>query len=138
MFVFLCNFAGRSSTDFGIRSKAKKWRTVTSDSIPSLVFRWESKAVVADPDELAAPEGSDAFAEWAMLTLDALNDIETLHITDIHSTISKKHDTKIGQQVARRNAGNPRSLVADREYDAKSFRDALRETGIRHCSNTES
>ncbi len=38
---------------------------------------------------------------------------------------------KIGPQVARRNAGNLRSLAADRGYDARAFRDELREHGVR-------
>jgi IS5 family transposase len=58
-------------------------------------------------------------------------DVETLYITDIHSTTSKKHDAKIGPQVARRNAGDLHSLAADRGYDAKGFRDELREHGVR-------
>jgi IS5 family transposase len=41
------------------------------------------------------------------LKVTALVDVETLYITDIHSTTSKKHDAKIGPQVARRNAGRP-------------------------------
>jgi len=61
----------------------------------------------------------------------ALVDVETLYITDIHSTTSKKHDAKIGPQVARRNAGDLRSLAADRGYEAKAFRDELRENGVR-------
>mgnify|MGYP000610360892 CR=1 FL=1 len=65
------------------------------------------------------------------LKVTALVDVETLYITDIHSTTSKKHDAKIGPQVARRNADDPRSLAADRGYDAKAFRDELRESGIR-------
>ena len=32
----------------------------------------KAKAVVADPDEPADPEGGGGFAEWAMLTLQAL------------------------------------------------------------------
>ncbi len=32
----------------------------------------KTKGVVADPDELADPEGGGRFAEWAMLTLQAL------------------------------------------------------------------
>ncbi len=58
-------------------------------------------------------------------------DVETLYITDIHSTTSKKRDAKIGPPVARRNAGDLQSLAADRGYDAKAFRDELRENGIR-------
>jgi IS5 family transposase len=65
------------------------------------------------------------------LKVTALVDVETLYITDIHATTSKKHDAKIGPQVARRNAGDLRSLAADRGYDAKAFRDELRENGIR-------
>jgi IS5 family transposase len=61
----------------------------------------------------------------------ALVDVETLYITDIHCTTTKKHDTQIGPQVARRNAGDLRSLAADKGYDAKAFRDELREQGIR-------
>jgi IS5 family transposase len=65
------------------------------------------------------------------LKVTALVDVETLYITDIHSTTSKKHDAKIGPQVARRNAGDLRSLAADKGYDAKSFRDELHQNGIR-------
>jgi len=53
------------------------------------------------------------------LKVTALVDVDTLHITDIHSTTSKKHDAKICPQVARRNAGDLLSLAADRGYDAK-------------------
>ncbi len=65
------------------------------------------------------------------LKVTALVDVETLYITDIDSTTSKKHDAKIGPQVAQRNAGDLRSLAADRGYDAKASRDELRENGIR-------
>jgi len=41
-----------------------------------------------------------------VLKVTALVGVETLYITDIHSTILKKHDTKIGPQVARRNVGD--------------------------------
>jgi IS5 family transposase len=65
------------------------------------------------------------------LKVTALVDVETLDITDIHSTTSKKHDAKVGPRVARRNAGDPRNLAADKGYDAKAFRDELRQNGIR-------
>ena len=58
-------------------------------------------------------------------------DVETLYITDIHSTTSKKHDAKIGPQVARRNASDLRSLAADRGYGSKAFHGELRENGIK-------
>jgi hypothetical protein len=60
-----------------------------------------------------------------------LGGCQTLYITDIHATTSKKHDAKIGPQVARRNAGDLRSLAADRGYKTKVFRDELRDNGIR-------
>jgi IS5 family transposase len=55
----------------------------------------------------------------------------SLYITDNYSTTSKKHDAKIGLQVARRTAGGLRSLAADKEDDAKALRDELRENGVR-------
>ena len=58
-------------------------------------------------------------------------DVETLYITDIHCTTTKKHDAKIGPRVAHRNAVDLRSLAADRGYDSKAFRDELRQNGIR-------
>ena len=58
-------------------------------------------------------------------------DVETLYITGIHSITSKKHDAKIGPQVADVPSSDLRSLTADRGYDAKSFRDELRDNGVR-------
>jgi IS5 family transposase len=58
-------------------------------------------------------------------------DVETLYVTDIHSTTSKKHDAEIGPQVARISAGDLLSLAADRGYDGKSFCDELRDYGVR-------
>ena len=65
------------------------------------------------------------------LKVTALVDVETLYVTDVHCTTTKKHDAKIGPQVARRNAGDLLSLAADKGYDAKAFRDELRENGVR-------
>lgn len=71
------------------------------------------------------------------LKVTALVDVETLYVTDVHCTTTKKHDARIGPQVARRNAGDLLSLAADRGYDAKAFRDELRANGVRplikHC-----
>jgi IS5 family transposase len=58
-------------------------------------------------------------------------DVVTLHVTDLHCTTTKKHDAKIGPQVARRNAGDLLSLAADRGYDVKKFRDELRANDVR-------
>ncbi len=58
-------------------------------------------------------------------------DVKTLNIFDVHCTTTKKHDAKIGPQVARRNAEDLRSLTAYRGYGGKPFRDELRQNGIR-------
>ncbi len=65
------------------------------------------------------------------LKVTALVDVKTLYVFDVHCTTTKKHDAKIGSQVARRNAADLRSLTADRGYDGKPFRDELRADGIR-------
>jgi IS5 family transposase len=65
------------------------------------------------------------------LKVTALVDVKTLYVFDVHCTTTKKHDAKIGPQVARRNAEDLRSLAADRAYDGKPFRDELREDGVR-------
>jgi IS5 family transposase len=47
----------------------------------------------------------------------ALVDTETQVILDVHCTAKKRHDTQLGWQVARRNAGALHSLAADKGYD---------------------
>jgi IS5 family transposase len=58
-------------------------------------------------------------------------DVETLYLTDIHPTTAKKYEAKICPQVARRNVVDLRSLAAGPRYDAKAFRDELRENSTR-------
>ena len=65
------------------------------------------------------------------LTIDALLNVKTLSIIDIHFTTAKKHDSKIGPQVTRRNAADLRSLAADRGYGSKAFRYEIRGNGVR-------
>jgi len=43
----------------------------------------------------------------------AFVDTESRAILDVHCTTEKRHDTQIGWQVARRNAGDPASFVAN-------------------------
>ena len=57
--------------------------------------------------------------------------VETLYITYIYCTTTKKHDARIGPQIARRNSADLRSLTIDREYDSKAFRGELRGNGVR-------
>jgi hypothetical protein len=65
------------------------------------------------------------------LKVTTLVDVETVYITDIHSTTSKKHDAKIDPQVARRNAGDLQCLAAGHGCGARSFRDKFLENSIR-------
>jgi IS5 family transposase len=60
-----------------------------------------------------------------------LIDTATQAILDVHCTTSKKHDTKIGKQVALRNAGDLRTLAADKGYDWMALRERLREKDVR-------
>lgn len=61
----------------------------------------------------------------------ALVDTATQAILDVHCTTTKRHDTQIGWQVARRNAVDLRSLAADMGYDWMALRENLREKGMR-------
>ncbi len=61
----------------------------------------------------------------------ALVDTESQAILDVHCTTEKRHDTQLGWQVARRNAGDLTSLAADKGYDWMELREKLREEGVR-------
>ncbi|RKS83220.1 IS5 family transposase [Haloarcula quadrata] len=61
----------------------------------------------------------------------ALVDTESQAILDVHCTTEKRHDTQLGWQVARRNAGDLASLAADKGYDWMDLREKLREEGVR-------
>jgi len=61
----------------------------------------------------------------------ALIDTESQAILDVHCTTEKRHDTQLGWQVARRNAGDLASLAADKGYDWMDLREKLREEGVR-------
>ncbi len=51
----------------------------------------------------------------------ALVDTESRAILDVHCTTEKRHDTQLGWQVARRNAGDLASLAADKGYDGWNY-----------------
>ncbi len=61
----------------------------------------------------------------------ALVDTETQAVLDVHCTTEKPHDTQLGWQVACRNAGDLRSLAADKGYDWMELREKLREEDVR-------
>jgi len=58
-------------------------------------------------------------------------DTATQAVLDVHCTTEKRHDTQLGWQLARRNAGELRSLAADKGYDWQQLREKLREEGVR-------
>ena len=61
----------------------------------------------------------------------ALVDTESQAILDVHCTTEKRHDTQLGWQIARRNAGDLASFAADKGYDWMELREKLREEGVR-------
>ena len=66
-----------------------------------------------------------------------LVDSYTKTVLDVQPTAKWRHDTAVGPQVARRNAGDLLSLAADKGYDKNAFREWLRDHDvrplIRHC-----
>ncbi|AHZ23952.1 putative transposase (ISH9) [Haloferax mediterranei ATCC 33500] len=61
-----------------------------------------------------------------------LVDTDSQAILDVHcSTNREGSDADLCEQIARRNAGDLRSLAADKGYDKKSLRESLRNLGIR-------
>ncbi|AHG02914.1 transposase ISH9 [Halobacterium sp. DL1] len=113
------------------RIPTKTWRAFLDASVEERTGHAAIDSTGFDRDQPSRHYANRTNYRVRALKVTALVDVETLYITDIHSTTSKKHDAKIGPQVARRNAGDLRSLAADRGYDAKAFRDELRENGIR-------
>jgi len=65
------------------------------------------------------------------LLTNALVDIETQAILDVHCTTENRHATQLGRQVARRNVGDLTSLAADKGYDWMELHQKLREEGVR-------
>ena len=66
------------------------------------------------------------------LKVTKLVDTESQAVLDVHcSTTLKGSDADRCEQIARRNAGDLRSLAADKGYDKNALREQLRELGIR-------
>ena len=61
----------------------------------------------------------------------ALVDTAPQAVLDVHCTTGKRHDTRIGAQVARVPQGNLHSLAADKGYDWMSLRERLRDEAVR-------
>ena len=72
------------------------------------------------------------------LKVTKLVDMESQAILDVHcSTTLEGSDAGLCEQIARRNAGDLRTLAADKGYDKNALRERLREIEIRplikHC-----
>src|SRR6056297_107291 len=66
------------------------------------------------------------------LKVTKLVDTKSQAILDIHcSTTLKGSDADLCEQIARRNAGDLRTLAADKGYDKNTLREELRELNIR-------
>jgi len=66
------------------------------------------------------------------LKVTKLVDIDSRAVPDVHcSTNREGSDADLAERIARRNAGDLRSLAADKGYDKQSLREALRELGVR-------
>ena len=73
-----------------------------------------------------------------MLEATALVDTDSQAILDVHCTTTKQgSDADVCEQIARRYAGDLRTLAADKGYDCNWLRESLRELGVRplikHC-----
>ena len=108
-----------------------RWRAFLGRSAEKRSGHAAVDATGFDRDQPSRYYAQRAHYRVRSLKVTALVDVETLYVTDIHCTTTKKHDARIGPQVARRNAGDLLSLAADRGYDAKAFRDELRSRGVR-------
>jgi IS5 family transposase len=69
-----------------------------------------------------------------------LVDSHTKTVLDIQPSAKWRHDTAVGPQVVCWNAGDLRSLAADKGYDKNVFRELLRDNDVRplvrHCLHT--
>ena len=78
-------------------------------------------------------------ADLTITTMKAtvLVDSHAKTVLDRQPSAKCRHDTAVGPQVARRDAGDPRSLATDKGQDKNAFRDELRDNDgrplIRHC-----
>ena len=112
-----------------------RWRAFLGASAEKRTGHAAVDATGFDRDQPSRHYVQRAHYRVRSLKVTTLVDVETLYVTDVHCTTTKKHDAKIGPQVARRNAGDLLSLAANKGYDAKAFRDELCETEFVHSSS---
>jgi len=84
-------------------------------------------------DRIAASSRYTAETDYRILSLKTtlLVDCETGAILDVHCSTNKPHDTRIGEQIFKRNCDKMNVLTADKGYDAEYNRALLRENGVR-------
>jgi len=109
----------------------KTWRAFLGRSAEKRTVNASMDTAGSDRDQPSRHYADRIFYRIRALKVTALVDVETLYLTDIHCTTTKKHGAKIGPQFARRNAADLRSLAADRGYDSKVFSDEPRGNGVR-------
>ncbi|RDZ51342.1 IS5/IS1182 family transposase [Haloferax sp. Atlit-4N] len=117
--------------DWFEKISTKTWRAFLRVSAEKRTGHAAIDSTGFDRDQPSRYYAQRAHYRVRSLKVTALVDVETLFVTDVHCTTTKKHDAKIGPQVARRNADDLLSLAADRAYDGKPFRDELRSYGVR-------
>jgi len=109
----------------------ERWRAFLGASATNRSGHAAVDATGFDRDHPSRHYAQRAHYHLRALKVTALVDVETLYITDIHSAAGKPSDFRTGPQVARRNAGDLRSLAADSGYDSMAFRTELRDNGVR-------
>jgi len=109
----------------------KTWRAFVGRSAKKRTGHAYIDAIGFDCDQPSRHYANRTSYRVRALKVTALVDVETLYITIIHYTTTKKHDVKIGPQVARRDVADLRSLTADHGYDSKAFTDEIRGNGVR-------
>ena len=115
------------------RFQMKIWRVLLrlSAQLHDLSGRAAIDATFFDPENASKHYCRRTNYRVQTLKTTALVDTASQAILDVHCTTEKRHDTHLGWQLACRNAGELRSLAADKGYDWQQLRDKLREEGVR-------
>jgi len=137
----ICEEIGLSTTDLPHPSTLCNWFGKIKITAVRLLLRLSSsdkdeRNVAVDSTGFNRDRASRHYAQRAnyhvrSLKVTILVDTDTLSVVDVHCTTTKKHDTKIGEQIIKRNADNLLSVSGDKGYDWQQLRDDLRSCGVR-------
>jgi len=108
----------------------KHWRTLLAVTGQQGSFHAAIDATGFNRGKISQYYAQSSGYKRSALKVTALVDIDSLLIADVHCTTSGKDDQPIGSQVARRNTGDLRRLLADKGYDSMAFRRQLNAAGI--------